>query len=136
MNKQGIVFTRPRDTISFFVGLLVAAVGLLPLLERFGVIGFSVPFLDQVSVQVFVWLVAVFGLYVLIDGIIEPPMHSLHKILIVAGLVMFLIGLLPILKNFGVIGFGLPFIQGNLLLYQILLAIEGITLVIGGLTMH
>ncbi len=136
MNKKGVVFTRPRDTLSFFIGLFVTAVGLIPLLNSWGLIGFNIPLISNLSAKVLIWAVAIFGAYVLIDGLIEPPMHSLHWILIIAGGVMMITGLLPILNSMGVISFSLSFLEGNTMIYRILLSIEGISLVIGGLTMH
>ncbi len=136
MNKKGVVFTRPRDTMSFFIGLFVAVVGLFPLLKQWGLIGFSLPFIENIGAEMFIWLVAIFGAYVLIDGLIEPPMHSLHWVLIIAGGVMMLTGLLPLLNNFGLISLSLDFLTSNVMIYRILLSLEGISLVIGGLTMH
>ena len=134
MNRKGIVFTRPRDTISFFVGVILAVFGVLPLLDKFGVM--KVPgFLTSLPVQIIVWIAAVGGLYVVIDGFIEPPAHSLHWFLIAAGIVLFVIGLLPLLVSFGVIKFTL--IPLTLLwVYQIVITVEGVLLMIGGLTEH
>ena len=136
MNKKGIVFTRPRDTISFFVGLVVAAFGILPLLAEWGIVGFNIPLIGGLGIQILIWLVAVFGLYVVIDGFIEPPAHSLHMILIVLGIIMFAAGLVPLLNSFGVIGFTIPLFGDSLLFYRIILSLEGIALVVGGLTEH
>lgn len=136
MDKKGMVFTRPRDTISFVVGIIVTAFGLIPLLSASGVIGFTIPFVDTIGVQVLIWLVAIFGAYVVVDGFIEPPAHRLHWILIIAGLILLAFGLIPILYTFGVIGFTIPFVGESLLAYQVLLTIEGIALIIGGLTEH
>lgn len=136
MNKRGIVFTRPRDTISFFVGLILAAFGLLPLLKKFGVISWPLPaFMTNLPFEIAIWLIAIFGLYVVIDGFIEPPAHNLHWILIVAGLVLFLIGLLPLLHKFGVIGLSFGFLN-NLVLYYSIITLEGLLLMVGGLTEH
>ena len=136
MNKKGIVFTRPRDTISFFIGVFLAALGIIPLLNKFGVIGFTLPsFLTNLLAQIAIWIIAVAGLYVVIDGFVEPPAHNLHWILICAGIVLFVVGLLPILFTFKVIGFSIPFLN-NLIVYQTLITLEGILLIIGGLTEH
>lgn len=134
--KRGIVFTRPRDTISFFVGLILAVFGALPLLKKFGLIGLPLPaFMTNLPFEVAIWVIAVFGLYVVIDGFIEPPAHNLHWILIVVGIVLFAIGLLPILHNFGVIGMSFGFLN-NLVLYYSIITLEGLLLIIGGLTEH
>lgn len=135
MNKKGVVFTRFRDTLSFFFGLVIAAFGLIPLLYSYKVIGFTIPLLGTLGGSVLTWVVAFCGLYILIDGFVEPPQHSLHWILIACGLVLAITGLIPILYQFKIIGFTLPFI-GNQLLYLILISIEGIVLMVGGLTEH
>jgi len=136
MNKQGIVFTRPRDTISFFVGVVLATFGLIPLLVNVGVLGWTLPsFLANLPFEVAIWIIAIFGLYVVVDGFIEPPAHNLHWILIVAGIVLFVVGLLPLLHNYGVIGMSFGFLD-NLILYQGIITLEGILLIVGGLTEH
>jgi hypothetical protein len=137
MNKRGIVFTRPRDTISFFVGLILFAVGLVPLLIKLGVLGWSLPsFMTNLPFSVAIWIIAVAGLYIVIDGFIEPPAHNLHWFLIIAGVVLFVVGLLPLLHNFGVIGLDLGSLLNNLYIYQALITIEGALLMVGGLTEH
>lgn len=135
-NRKGIVFTRPRDTISFFVGLILLATGLIPLLNYWNVIGFSLPgFISNLIASIVIWIIAVAGLYIIIDGFIEPPQHSLHWLLIIVGFVMLLIGLIPILHKFEVIGFSIPFLN-NLVVYNIMISLEGFALMIGGLTEH
>ncbi len=135
-NKKGVVFTRPRDTVSFFVGLILLAFGLIPLLVKFGILGWTLPgFIANLPFSIAIWVIAIFGLYIVMDGFIEPPAHSLHIILIVAGLVLFIIGLLPILHNFGVLGMSFGFLD-NLILYMSVITLEGILLMIGGLTEH
>jgi len=137
MNKKAMVFTRPRDTISFIVGLILAAFGIIPLLNGFGVMSFNLPgFLLNLPVSVLVWIIAVAGVYIVIDGVIEPPMHIFHWALIVGGLILLVVGLIPILYGFGVIPFTVPFLGENLIVYQILIAVEGLFLAIAGLTMH
>lgn len=135
-SRAGRVFTAPRDTISFFVGLLILAYGIVPVLNKFGVIGFNWPgALGGLPFSIAMWIIAVAGAYVLMDGFIEPPQHSLHWMLILAGIVLFVAGLIPILHAFKVIGLSLSFLD-NLLVYYIIISLEGLLLVIGGLTEH
>jgi hypothetical protein len=136
MNKQGIVFTRPRDTVSFFVGLILFVFGLIPLLVSLGFLKWTLPkFMTNLPFNVAIWIIAVAGLYVVIDGFIEPPAHNLHWFLIAAGIVLFVIGFLPILHNFGVIGLSFGFLN-NLIIYYALITLEGLLLIVGGLTEH
>lgn len=135
-SKKGMVFTAPRDTISFFVGLIIFAYGIVPLLNKLGVMGFVWPgFLADIGFSIAMWIIAVAGMYVLVDGFIEPPQHGLHWALILIGLVLFVSGLLPILKSFGVIGLSLPFLE-TMIVYYAIITVEGLLLLIGGLTEH
>jgi hypothetical protein len=137
MNRTGIVFTRPRDTISFFVGLFLAAFGAIPLLIKLGILGWKLPgILTNLPFSIAIWIIAIFGLYVVIDGFIEPPAHNLHWILIAGGLVLFIVGLLPLLFNFGVVPFNLGTILSKMYIYYSLITIEGVLLMVGGLTEH
>jgi hypothetical protein len=137
LNKKGLVFTRPRDTVSFFVGLALLALGLIPLLNHFNAISFGLPeFLNGLIASIFIWVIAVAGLYVVIDGFIEPPMHALHWALILFGFIFLIIGLIPILHNFNVIGFTIISFLDNMVVYNIAICIEGLLLLIGGLTEH
>ena len=136
MNKKAMVFTAPRDTISFFVGLLIFAYGIVPVLNKFAVMAFTWPsILADVGFSVAMWIIAVAGAYVLVDGFIEPPQHSLHWALILIGLLLFVTGLLPILHSFNIIGFSFDFLN-SLLVYYIIITVEGLLLLIGGLTEH
>jgi hypothetical protein len=132
-NKKGRVFTAPRDTISFFVGVLLAAFGVLPLLNKWGVLGFQIPFISNLAINVLIWIVAIGGVYVVIDGFIEPPAYTLHWLLILVGIVLLIFGLIPILNGFGIIPFSIPL--GDMV-YRILITAEGVLLIIGGLTEH
>lgn len=136
LSKKAMIFTSPRDTLSFVIGLILLAFGIIPLLNKFGAIGWNLPgFLVNMPVGVLVWIVAVAGLYILIDGFIEPPMHIFHWLLILAGLIMMVIGLIPILHSFGTIGFTIPGMD-NLVLYWVLITLEGFGLALAGTTMH
>lgn len=137
MNKKGMVFTRGRDTISFIVGLILAAFGIIPLLNTLKVLSFNLPgFLLNLPVSVLIWVIAVAGLYIVVDGFIEPPMHMFHWALILGGVILLIIGLIPLLFSFKVIGFTVPFLGENLIVYQVMIGIEGLFLAIAGLTMH
>lgn len=136
MDRKGIVFTRPRDTISFFAGLILMLFGIVPLLVNIGVLKWALPkAITSLPTQIAVWIVAVGGLYVVIDGFIEPPAHSLHWFLIVAGIVLFIVGLIPILHSFNIVGLSLSFLD-KLYVYQVIITLEGLLLMIGGLTEH
>ncbi|MBU0536296.1 MAG: hypothetical protein KKE20_04985 [Nanoarchaeota archaeon] len=134
-SKKGMIFTSPRDTISFVIGLILITFGIIPLLNKFGAITWNIPGINILPVGVLIWITAIAGFYILIDGFIEPPMHIFHWLLIIAGLIMMVIGLLPILHSFGVIGFKIPGMD-NLVVYQVIITMEGLGLAIAGTTMH
>jgi len=136
MENKGIVFTRPRDTISFFVGVFLAAFAVIPLLVSIKVLAWKLPaFMAKLPFNIAIWVIAVAGLYIVVDGFIEPPAHNLHWILIALGILLFVTGLLPILANFKIIGLSFSFLN-SLIIYHTIITIEGILLIIGGLTEH
>lgn len=137
LNKKAMIFTSPRDTVSCIIGLILLAFGVIPLLNTLKMISWNLPgfLINNMPTSVLVWVVAIAGLYILIDGFIEPPMHIFHWLLILSGLILMVIGLIPILHSFGTIGFTIPGMD-NLLIYQVLISIEGLGLVIAGTTMH
>src|SRR3989338_7224370 len=139
MNKKGMIFARPRDSISFVVGAILALYGIIPLLNAIGLLKFTLPaFLTGLPAEILIWVVAVGGAYVVVDGLIEPKMNMLHPFLIGAGLILLATGLIPILHNFNILPFTIPFMsitkEGTdyLIAYSILIAIEGVLLIIGG----
>ena len=137
MDKKGMIFTRGRDTFSFIVGLILAAFGIIPLLNSFKLVAWNLPdFLLNMPVSILVWVIAVAGAYIVIDGFIEPPMHIFHWALILGGFILLVVGLIPILYSFKAIGFTVPFLGENLIVYQVLIGVEGLFLAIAGLTMH
>ncbi|SRR3989344_2429894 len=134
--KKGMIFTSPRDTLSFIIGLILLAFGIIPLLNSLGVIAWNLPgFLVNLPIGVLVWIVAITGFYILIDGFIEPPMHIFHWLLIFVGLILMVVGLIPILHGFGTIGFTIPGMD-NLVVYWVLISLEGFGLILAGTTMH
>ncbi|MFT4343584.1 MAG: hypothetical protein ACMXYE_02445 [Candidatus Woesearchaeota archaeon] len=134
-NKKGF-FMSFRDWLSFGVGGLLILLGGLPLLHTFGVLPFGLPgIFNTLMVSIGGWIIALAGLYIVIDGMIEPSGHSLHMILLALGGLFILVGLLPILNSFGVVDFQVPFLE-NLVVFNIIITVEGFLLILGGLTMR
>ncbi|MCX6706958.1 MAG: hypothetical protein NT001_02345, partial [Candidatus Woesearchaeota archaeon] len=120
ISKKAMIFTSPRDTISCILGLILLAFGVIPLLSTLKMISWNLPsFLTNLPTGVLIWVVAIAGFYILIDGFIEPPMHIFHWLLIFAGLIMMVIGLIPILHSFGTIGFTIPGMD-SLIIYWVI----------------
>jgi len=125
-----------RDWISFFIGLVLFVIGLIPLLNKFGVLKFTLPdFMLGLIGSIFFWIIAIAGTYIIIDGLIEPAGHGLHKFLLALGLLFIIIGLIPIMNKFGVIKLDIPFLA-NLVVYNIIITIEGLMLMTAGFTMR
>ncbi|MFC1648835.1 hypothetical protein ACFL1B_05235 [Nanoarchaeota archaeon] len=131
-----VLMPRARDKISFFVGVILLGVGIVPLLNTMGFISFDWPgSIAGFVASIAVWIIAVAGAYLFMDGIIEPKTHSMHWILIMVGLVLLIVGLIPILNSFGYIQFSLGFLD-NLVVYNSIISVEGLLLVIAGFGMH
>lgn len=134
-NKKGF-FMSFRDWLSFFIGLILFAIGLIPLLSSFKVIKWGLPgFMTSMIGSIFFWIIAVGGVYIFIDGIIEPKAEFLHLALLLIGLVFVAVGLIPILNKFGTISFNIPFLA-NMVVYNIIITIEGLMLMTAGFTMR
>ncbi len=101
----------PRKPLSMISGLVFLALGLIPLLNKFGVIGFSLPLLP---VGIFLWILATAGGIILLWDAIGENMaimgmqQQMRVATLVVGLAMLAIGIIPILNSFGVIGFSIP----------------------------
>lgn len=125
-----------RDWLSFFVGLGIFLIGVIPLLNYFGVLPIELPgILATLPTTIAVWIIALAGVYIIIDGIIEPDGNMLHMLLLGMGILFVVVGLIPILYSFGIIPFTIPFL-GNLVVYNIVLTVEGIMLMTAGFTMR
>jgi hypothetical protein len=136
LNSKKGFFMSFRDWLSFFVGLILFAIGLIPLLSSFKVIKWGLPgFMTSLIGSIFFWIIAIAGIYIFIDGIIEPKAEFLHLTLLLVGLLFVAVGLIPILHKFGVVGFGIPFLD-NMVVYNIIITIEGLLLMTAGFTMR
>ncbi|MFH0870248.1 MAG: hypothetical protein V1866_04295 [archaeon] len=136
LNSKKGFFMSGRDWISFFIGIVLFLIGIVPLLKQFKVLGFGLPsFLNGLMAQIFFWIIAIAGVYIIVDGLIEPAGHALHIFLMVLGLIFVIVGLVPILNKFGVIHLNLSFLA-NLVVYNSIITIEGLMLMTAGFTMR
>ena len=126
MDKKGFMGTTQK--ISLILGLVLLALGLIPILNSFGVIAFQYP-----EVSIVLWVLAVLGgLWLFIDAVKEGHefARGLGLISFLVGAVLLATGLIPILYNFGTIGFQLPGLVNVFIDY--IYAIAGLLLLIGG----
>lgn len=136
MNKKG--FMEAKDFLSGIVGLIVFAIGLIPLLESFGVLKTNLtgiltsgPFMSTIP-----YVLAILGFYLAIESIIElTNSNHIGWLSFFVGVAVMLIGLLPALQAFG-IGPGLFGITLPTLMYQIIFIIEGVFLMIAMFAME
>jgi len=120
-----------KDWMSFFMGLVVAATGLVPILNKYEIIGFNLP----LSLKILQYLVAAAGFYLIINSIIEiTNSNSIGWTSFFIAAVIMITALLPILNEFGVISFTIPFMKD--MVYQVLFVIEGIFLIIAAFAME
>ncbi len=137
-DKKAIM--QARDWISFAVGIVVLALGFLPMAEGFGWfdLGISALFKANWFIAVVPYLVAIFGFYLAINSIIEiTNSNAIGWWSFGIAAVLFAIGILPVLKTFFT---GLPdFFDLKFLtpfVYQIIFILEGIFLMIATFAME
>ncbi len=122
----------PRKPISFILGLVFLAFGLIPLLKQMGTIGFTIPNLGNTVLHV----VSIFGaIFLLWDAIAENMgMMGFPQMLRMATFIMALallaIGLIPILYSMKAIGFTIPPLAETVM--NVLYVITGVLLFYGG----
>ncbi|MBW2992642.1 hypothetical protein KY345_05485 [Candidatus Woesearchaeota archaeon] len=129
-----------KDWLSFFVGAIIGALGLLPLLYKFLKIGPAFFELKFVPINIFAYIMAGIGFYLIINSFIEitnsNPVGWFSFLL--AGLIV-VTGVLKALGQLGVVsGFlALPFLNGiSPVFYYIVFVIEGFFLMIAAFAME
>jgi len=123
----------PKGWIALFVGLVVAALGVIPLLNQFGVIAFNLPeFILNIIPAIAIWLIAGVAFFLFIDSFMEDD--AMRVISIIVALALLAVGVIQILFKFGVIGWGIPFLTDTV--YLILFVVEGLFLIIAAFAMY
>ena len=119
-----------KSFVGLVVGLLLTALGIIPLLQQYKIISFGLPtFLNGLLGSVIMYVLAATGLYLIVQGFMEGFDSTIGKVTVVAGLVILVLGVIPLLSSFGVIAFSIPFL--TLTIFRVIFVIEGILLVIG-----
>ena len=124
-----------KDWLSFFVGLIIAALGVLPLLSKMNT-GPSWFGLEFLPVQILAYIVAIIGFYLLIESIIEiTNSNAIGWISFLIAAVFMAAGILIVLSRFNVgpSWFALPI---NALIYQIIFIVEGLFLMVAMFAME
>ena len=123
-NKKGDWDT-PKSLPGLILGLIILAMGIFPLLNQFGVIGFDLPYTPAGIVLEIILTIG--GIYLFIMGIMED-VDFMKWVSIIAGIIVATIGILPLLANFG-INITLPFLA--FLYSPFLYVIIGLLMLIG-----
>ncbi len=126
------------DWMSGFIGFLVFLLGLIPLLEKFGILQTNVSALFEANwfTAIVPFLLAILGIYLAIESIIElTNSNHIGWISFFIGAVVMIVGILPALQKFG-IGPGLFGFEIPTLVYQVIFLIEGIFLMIAMFAME
>lgn len=125
-----------KDWISMLVGAILFCLGLLPMLaaQKVGPSWFSLSFLPTV---IFTWIVAIAGLYLLVESFIEITNSNVigwWSFFLAAA--MLVIGILPIIHTFGYGPSWFVFPWLNEVIYRVIFMIEGLFLIIAGFAME
>ncbi|MBD3209110.1 hypothetical protein GF367_01670 [Candidatus Woesearchaeota archaeon] len=124
-------FDEPKGKISLLVGILITALGIIPLLNRVGVLGFNLPeFILKLVPAVAIWIIPAAGFFLFIDAFDEDD--TIRTVTIIVAFLLIVLGIIQILNQFGVIGFGLPLTD---MVYYIAFVVEGLFLIIATFAM-
>lgn len=129
-----------KDILSFIAGIVLFALGLLPLLSSLGIGPGWFDFWKFLPITIISWIVAVGALYLVIDSVIEiTNSSSIGFVSIIVAFICLLIGVLPILHSFS-IGpqfFALDFLGAfSNYLFNIAFMVEGLFLMIAMVAME
>lgn len=121
-----------KHWISILIGLLLMALGILPLLSKLGIIGMAFDtWLGKIAV-VFAYIVAGAGLYLIIDSFHEigSMAPTIGWITLITGLLVLALGIIQALHSFGTISWQIPTLPDAV--YYAIFIFEGILLFIAG----
>ena len=125
-----------KDIASMFVGAVITLVGLLPLLNRFGIGPSWFDISQYLSATIVSWVLAVAALYLVFNSIIEiTNSNGVGWVSIIIAFIVLALGVLPILQGFS-IGPGLFGISLPAVVYNIAFIAEGLFLVVAGFAME
>jgi len=119
-----------RDWISGLVGAIIFLLGLMPMLGY-------LKFLNDISATLLTWIVAIAGLYLMVNSIIEITNSNIIGWWSFGiAIAVMLIGLFPILHGFGIGPSWFEFRWLSRTVYNIIFIIEGIFLMIATFAME
>ncbi|MFC1728189.1 hypothetical protein ACFLZ7_01845 [Nanoarchaeota archaeon] len=132
-----------KDWISFFFGIVIIALGLVPILETYTAINFGLSgFLEQGwFVAALPFIVAIAGFYLLIESVREiTNSSSVGWVSFWIGAILMTVGVGAVLgsRGIGPEWFNLPFLTGatGILVYRLIFMVEGFFLMIATFAME
>ncbi|MBR9690486.1 hypothetical protein GOV08_02265 [Candidatus Woesearchaeota archaeon] len=128
-------FDDPKNWSVLIIGILLMALGLIPLLHGWGVIGFGLPkFLANIISSIGLYLIAAGGIYLLIDSFMEDSTMRIVSIIVAVTVTAF--GIFALLFQFGVLPWNVSFLASTVpMIYNIVFVIEGLFLFIAAFAM-
>jgi len=120
--------------ISMPLGIILLVMGIIPLLQTLGVIGFGLPGFLAGAVGTFIpFIIAAAALFLIIDSFLEDISSGIGLTTAIIGLIILVLGVIVALNSLGVIGFSIPFL--SMLIYNIIFIILGILAIIAAFVM-
>jgi hypothetical protein len=126
MDKKGQGMGGGRKAFSIILGLIFLVLGVIPLLNYFKVMSFSLPTVPLIVLSILALAGAVM---LVIDGFKEGQSFGSTKVIGIISIIMALILIVYGLNYFGILPFSIPAVGG--LIIDILFTIAGILLIIG-----
>jgi hypothetical protein len=111
-----------RKNIGLVLGIIILVIGILGTLTGLNILKFKL----SLTIDILAWILAVGGIYLIIESITEFGARRGAALLV--AFVVLAAALIPILSQLGIITFSIP--GFTLLIYHILLIVEGIFLII------
>ena len=120
--------------ISLPLGFILLALGVIPLLEGWGFIGFGLPgFLTTIVGSFVPFIIAAVALFLIIEAFLEDISSGMGMITAIVGVIVLVLGVIVALNSLGIIGFGIPFL--TMTIYNIIFIILAILAIIGAFVM-
>lgn len=125
-----------KDWISFLVGVVVTAMGVMPLLKMVN-IGPSWFALEMLPISIFAYIVAGLGFYLMVESVIEiTNSNAIGWWSFAIALVVLAFGILQTLSRFGIGASWFSFSFIPAIAYYVIFTIEGILLMIACFAME
>lgn len=113
--------------ISVVLALVLVVMGGIPLFNTLGWTALSLGPLESLFGQIFLYVCALGGLWLLFDALWGKESEALKWVGILVGIVVLALGAIPLLNQYGVIAWTLPVL--SMMVYQVLFVLEAIILV-------